>query len=134
MPRPAAEKRGGCDTPVAAHRRRPVCGNHTAPPFLCRRRRSEWSVEAAPSPQRLHHSFREHRRWHAAAGEDEVMIQWRLVGRIDAGEVADLARPRTTIESLRIAGLAGRQRRVDIDLDELAGLDNGPRQLTLRAE
>ena len=44
----------------------------------------------------------------------------RLVGRVDAGEVGELAAAGLGVEALRVALLGDLERRVDEDLDELA--------------
>src|SRR6185437_16431404 len=50
--------------------------------------------------------------------DDELGLLGNLVGRVDAGEVLDLARLRARIESLRIAPDALLDRSVDEDFDE----------------
>ncbi len=47
----------------------------------------------------------------------------RLVGRVDAGEVGELAAPRLGVEALDVARLGDLERRVDEHLDELALAD-----------
>ena len=45
----------------------------------------------------------------------------RLVGAVDAGEIGELAGARLGVEALGVARLGDGQRRIDMDLDELAG-------------
>src|SRR5690242_1680765 len=58
----------------------------------------------------------------------------RLVRRIDAGEVLDLAAERAPVQALRVATGAFLEGRIDEDLDELAFLHQLARHLPLGAE
>ena len=58
----------------------------------------------------------------------------RLIGRVDAGEVLQLALPRLAVEALGIASFALGERRVDEDLHELVALQALARQPSLGAE
>src|ERR1700676_2784977 len=66
--------------------------------------------------------------------ERQFGIAGRLVRRVQAGEILQFAAPRFLIKSLRIALLAGCERRVDEYLDEFAGLDQFARHLALGPE
>src|SRR5690242_18107067 len=66
--------------------------------------------------------------------EAEVRVERRLIGRVDAGEMLDLAGAGLLVEALRIALFGDRQRSVDMDLDELAGADQLASHVALGAE
>src|SRR6185312_12131353 len=66
--------------------------------------------------------------------DDDLGALRRLVRRVDAGEVLDLAFERACIESLRVALLTDLERRVDVDLDELACIDQLAHHAPLCAE
>ena len=56
-----------------------------------------------------------------------------LVGRRDAGELRDLAGAGLLVEALRVAPLAGLERRVDVHLDEVARREERPGRVAVRA-
>ena len=66
--------------------------------------------------------------------QHDLRILGRFVAGIDAGEVADLARPRLAVEALGVAPFAQRQRGVHEHLDELALLHQAARHPPLVAE
>src|SRR6185312_10512228 len=71
----------------------------------------------------------------ARAGVDDDLRALRhLVGRVDPGEVLDLALEGPGVESFGIALLADLERRIHVDLDELALADELAHHAPLRAE
>ena len=97
-------------------------------------RRQLGVAEIAVAAQPLDQAVGERGRVGGGGIQPDVRLERRLVGRVDAGEMLDLARPRLLVEALRVALLDDVERRVDEDLEELAGADQLARHPPLRAE
>src|SRR5581483_7746979 len=92
------------------------------------------SAEHPALAQEMDDLVGEHFRIVLARGKGQLRIERRLVGRVDAGEIVQIAAPRLAVEALGVALLANVERRVDEDLDELALLQDVARHLPLSAE
>src|SRR6185437_12109488 len=85
-------------------------------------------------PERGHDALRRVFRRPRARVDDDLRTLWRLVGRVDAREVLDLALQGARVEPFRVALPADLERRIDVDLDELALGNELAHHAPLRAE
>src|SRR5690242_12389932 len=87
-----------------------------------------------PLPQRGDDALGNFLRGALAGIDDDLRVLRRLIRGVDAGEVLDLAFEGAGVETFRVALLADIERRVDVDLDELAVADQLAHHAPLGAE